>query len=282
MISNHNKVLSKSGFNLDANFHLSLTGSALRLFKLWESFLVQLLLPYADNIDYPSLFLEHDLLKKSHYLHNFPHHLFASSPIGSRKSPNKFIAPAACLHLYASLEGQTLTNKFSRIVVARCARFESGKWSYPFRLPTFTMLELVSIFDKESVDREARIVQDHVTESLNNLGIPETFVPSDDSFYLGEKANKRVQVMQKLVKAKYEFRFHSNFGSSVSLASLNKHYDFFGKNFSILAREKPASSYCMAFGLERLTIAGILLWGSDTRNWPQELLTYEQISQQNS
>lgn len=281
MISNRNKVLSESGFNLDANFHLSLTGSALRLFKLWESFLIQLLLPYADNIDYPSLLLEHELLQKSHYLHNFPHHLFVSSPIGSRKS-NKFIAPAACLHLYTSLEGQTLTNKFSRIVVARCARFESGKWSYPFRLPTFTMLELVSIFDKESVDREARIIQNLVTKCLNNLGFPEVFVLSDDSFYLGEKANRGAQVMQKLIKAKYEFNFHSGFDSSVSLASLNKHYDFFGKNFSISVREKPTNSYCIAFGLERLTVAGILLWGSDTRDWPKELLTHGHISQPNS
>jgi len=61
-------------------------------------------------------------------------------------------------------------------------------------------------------------------------------------------------------------------GHDIALASINRHEDFFASAFRItLANGGPAHSFCVAFGLERLTAAGLLTWGPDQAQWPKEL-----------
>ena len=56
---------------------------------------------------------------------------------------------------------------------------------------------------------------------------------------------------------------------TVAAASFNLHERFFGESFDIrLLDGQPAASACVAFGLERWTLAFLAAHGTNARRWP--------------
>jgi hypothetical protein len=54
------------------------------------------------------------------------------------------------------------------------------------------------------------------------------------------------------------------------VGSYNYHQDFFGRHLDIrLPDDAPASTGCVAFGLERLAFAFLAQYGLDPGEWPE-------------
>jgi len=131
------------------------------------------------------------------------------------------------------------------------------------------MAELVVLGSADVVEAEAREVEETLAESFRRLGIGGGFQPATDAFFL--PSSRGARLMQQLKGLKREFTSPLQ-AHDIALASINRHEDFFARAFGIrLASGQPAHSFCAAFGLERLTAAGLVTWGSDPAQWPRAL-----------
>src|SRR5438132_297668 len=117
--------------------------------------------------------------------------------------------------------------------------------------------------------RLASLADETLAESFRRLGIGGGFRPATDAFFL--PSSRGARLMQQLKGLKREFTCPLD-GHDIALASINRHEDFFARAFRIrLASGQPAHSFCAAFGLEPLTAAGLVTWGSDPAQWPRAL-----------
>jgi hypothetical protein len=214
----------------------------------------------------PPLFIAERTLERSRYLAHFPQQVVVGSGVHAR-SRRQLIAPAACLHVYPLLARQRLAATHRVYVDARCARFENGRWRFPFRLAGFEMIELVAVGDARTTDALAETVAARLAASLRELGLAGDWRGATDSFF----ADRGAAVLQTIAEGKREYRAPLARGS-VALASLNRHSDTFGAAFRIRAHDgSVARSVCVAVGLERLTAYGLLMWGPQPNEWPRSL-----------
>ncbi len=146
------------------------------------------------------------------------------------------------------------------------ARFEAGAWRFPFRLASFRMAELVVIGSAASVEHAGTVLEERLTAIFDRLGLEGGWRPATDPFF--GPGGRGARVLQAMSGAKHEY-WPAN--PAVAVASLNRHADTFGRAFEITAARRDAHSLCLAFGLERLTAAGLLRWGSRPDDWPAEL-----------
>lgn len=269
MTATGSRALNSLGYRPTRAGEVALSGPAARLFDGWSRFLPALLRPYYDDTWQAPLFIGRQELETSRYLSHFPHQLWGATPPEHTAAAGPYLTPAACLHLYLALRGQLGQEGASALITARCARFEDGVWEAPFRLSGFTMTELVVVGGAETVKAKRVEVEQAVARAFRDLGLPGGFRPATDAFFMGD--NEGARIIQKLKESKREFAAPSACGD-VALASLNHHEEHFGNCFRItLPDGLPASSFCAAFGLERLTAFGLLLWGDDSGSWPREL-----------
>jgi len=247
-----------------------LYGPAAELFQRWRRYLPHRLASLTDATVETPVFIDRHVLTTSKYVSHFPQQVFVGRSYRAPRSRPRFLAPATCLHWYGRLEGTALTNDhLSAFVVGPCARAEGGRAAFPYRLATFHMAELVVLGAAGAVDAEASVIEGMLAEAFRGLGIGGAFRPATDAFFL--PSSRGARLLQQLKQLKREFASPLDDGG-VALASINRHEDYFAKAFRIrLASGETAHSFCVAFGLERLTAAGLLAWGPDPKGWPGEL-----------
>src|SRR5438874_487998 len=155
-----------------------------------------------------------------------------------------------------------------------------GWWEHPFRLAGFNMAELVVVGTEAKVGELYGEMRSLALAMLGGLGFEVEARAATDSFFVGSGEGAGALVMQKLKGLKEEYRVRVE-GEEVALASLNKHETYFTRRFGIGAPGvggPPLHSFCLAFGLERLTACGLLLWGGEETGWPEELRAWgEQV-----
>jgi hypothetical protein len=155
--------------------------------------------------------------------------------------------------------------------MARCARYEAGKWEYPFRLAGFEMAELVVVGTQAKIGELYDEMRSFAPAMLRGLGFDVQARPATDAFFIGSGEGEGARLMQKLKGLKEEYTVRVG-AEEVALASLNRHETYFTRRFGIGAPgEPPLHSFCLAFGVERLTACGLLLWGVEESGWPEEL-----------
>ena len=248
--------LADAGYGPAASGAVALTGPARRLFQWWLHFLAAALAGRADAAVRAPLRIPRRALEISGYLAHFPHQVVRRG----RGASAVYLTPAACLHVYPRLRGRRFAaGEVSRtLVLARCARYEGGRWSFPFRMSAFHMMEMVVVGDEKRVAAIRKRAASQTAALLRALGIPGTWTAAADPFFLGRGDGARR--LQQLKALKHEYRTRVA-GHDVALASLNNHEDYFCRRYEIGRRgARPAASFCLAFGLERLTAAGLLLW----------------------
>jgi len=231
------------------------------LFQSWVRFLSAQLRPFHDHGFEPSLFITREILQMANYQAHFPHQLFSAASVDG--SFNRFVTPAACLHVYADLAG-SVVQQYATLGMAHCARYENGQWDIPYRRPDFHMLELVTLGDRTVVEERIREMRTLLTRLLTDLGFIGCFQPATDAFFLGE--DEGAQRIQKLKGLKQEFVVDD--GGPVALCSINNHEDFFGSRFTIRSESGMAHSCCVAFGIERLVAYSLKHWGPYPHAWP--------------
>jgi len=254
-----------------------LVNNAARLSRAWSLFLINLLRPFYDSTLNAPLFIHRQALADAKYLNHFPRNVFSSRGRTSSKSDEKFLTPAGCLHVYPLFKGSRMPQPgFSTLIIARCARYEGGKWNPPFRTADFHMMELVCIGEKRPLARKMNRIRERVVSVFERLGLSGKFVPATDAFFLGH--DKGARIIQKLKGLKQEFIV--NIGSHpTALASINDHEEYFGRRFDIHSgRNEAAHSFCAAFGIERLTHYSLMRWGENRKYWPAAMEKYVKIS----
>jgi seryl-tRNA synthetase len=262
--------LTEAGYALGDSGAVVLSGPAAELFKRWRQFLAHRLASLTDVTIETPVFIDRHVLTTSKYVAHFAAQVFVGRGYRAPRSRPRFLAPAACLHWYGSLEGRAVPNDHrSAFVVGPCARVEGGRAAFPYRLATFHMGELVVLGVASAVEEEASSIEHQLAESFRGLGIGGGFRAATDAFFL--PSSRGARLMQQLKELKREFVSPLD-GHDIALASINRHEDFFARAFRItLASGAPAHSFCVAFGLERLTAAGLLTWGPDPAQWPKAL-----------
>jgi hypothetical protein len=204
------------------------------------------------------------------YLRAFPHQAsFAVRPnpdgddqaLGRTAPVSGLLTPAACYHLYAGHAAETLTAPLYLGTQNTCFRVEP---SYrPLRRQwSFTMREVVCLGTPAEVAgfvSTARAALDRFAELVD---LPLDWLPATDRFFRPRESPGYLS--QRLNATKHE----ATYAGSLAVGSVNQHGDHFGIGFGITRAGAPASSACLAFGIERWLFALVDRHGPDPSCWP--------------
>jgi seryl-tRNA synthetase len=262
------QILKENGFYFDSNGSIRLSGLALELYNALVERISKILKPYYQETLHAPSIIKKGILEKAGYLDNFPQQLIKFND-ELKNIRDCYLTPAACFHVYQLLDDVSLSNEKGFLVLSQCGRYENGKWESPFRLSSFTMLEVVVFGSKthiEKIRKEALLL---LKEFFIKIDLEGDFFTATDAFYLNNNSGAKVIQKIKELKKEYRVKFDQN---DVALMSINKHEKYFSDRFNILLNSKEsAESMCIAFGLERLVAIGLIKWGADKTRWAKEL-----------
>jgi seryl-tRNA synthetase len=102
-----------------------------------------------------------------------------------------------------------------------------------------------------------------------DLGLPAVSETATDPFF--GRGGKMLVANQREAKLKFEVVVPViSKENPTAICSFNYHQDHFGKTFDIKTADgETAQTACMAFGLERVTMALFKTHGFDPSQWPQ-------------
>ncbi|MER5698834.1 hypothetical protein ABT255_32540 [Streptomyces mirabilis] len=173
--------------------------------------------------------------------------------------PGDVLTPAACYHVYLHHRGQELSAPL--VATTRNTCFRREEYYAPLRRQwSFQMREIVYVGTREEVSEFLSQARGMVDELTARLGLPVEWEAANDPFF--EPAANPRYLAQKLHPTKYEACCQG-----LAIASANMHEDHFGEAYGISRDGRPASSGCIAFGIERWLYSLIDTWGTDPEAW---------------
>jgi seryl-tRNA synthetase len=228
-------------------------------------------------------------VEKSGYLKSFPHLLGCVSCLGGAEAEVRsavdaseagadwtsalaaadlVLSPAACYPVYplVASRGAVPAKGLTFDVACDCFRREPSKMLD--RLQSFRMREYVRIGTPEQVDEFRRGWMTKAQGLAAQLALPWQIDTASDPFFgRGGKLMAANQVEQAL---KFELLVPIRSAAEpTACMSFNYHRDHFGTTWS-LRTEKGAVAHtaCVAFGIDRLTLALFATHGLDLALWP--------------
>jgi seryl-tRNA synthetase len=194
--------------------------------------------------------------------HGEPAVLYAASA-----PPQAALNPAVCYHVYAALAGQVIER--ARIVTAQseCWRHEGTRHATLERGWAFTMREIICVGSAADARAFLERSTDRVTHFARSLDLDATLAVATDPFFAPTARAKHM--LQLLKQLKHELLLPMSANATVAASSFNLHDTFFGDAFDIRLRDgRPATTACVAFGLERWLLAFLVKHGPDAAGWP--------------
>ncbi len=233
-----------------------------------------------------------ETLERAHYFSSFPQWLSTAShlsgdetalqAIASSESPARAarasvgkaetaLPPAVCYNTYAALADSTIDAPLLMTAQGTCWRHEGMRHAALERGWAFTMREIVCLgaaWDVKSLlDRGV----ERASTLAARLGLETDIVLASDPFFAPSARGRAA--LQRIKGLKHELVFRFPDGRPLAIASFNDHEAFFGNSFAIsLADGTPASSGCVAFGLERWLLAVLVTHGVNPADWPLAVL----------
>ena len=181
-------------------------------------------------------------------------------------APKAALNPAVCYHIYAALAGTSVDKAKIVTAQAECWRHEGARHATLERGWAFTMREVVCIGSDDDAHAFLNRSTERVTEFAQSLDLEPTIVVATDPFFAPSARAKHV--LQRLKELKHELLLPIG-ASTIAASSFNLHETFFGEAFDItLSNGKPATTACVAFGLERWLLAFLVKHGPDAAGWP--------------
>jgi hypothetical protein len=101
---------------------------------------------------------------------------------------------------------------------------------------------------------------------IGELDLPADWAAATDPFF--RPAGNPGYLMQLVTPVKKEAVYLVGGTSTLAIASVNRHGDHFGEAFAIKVAGEPATSGCLAFGLERWLLAITDRHGANPDRWP--------------
>jgi seryl-tRNA synthetase len=177
------------------------------------------------------------------------------------------LTPAVCHPLYGLLSGTIPQQGLWFDVLGDSFRREPSL--DPMRLQAFHMHEFVHVGTPESAKahRDGRVPA--MRSMLEGLGLEIDVVSANDPFF--GRVGRILARNQVEASLKYEFvtPVYGDAGDPTAIGSANLHEDHFGASFAISTADgEVAHSACVAYGLERVTIALFAAHGTDPGSWP--------------
>jgi seryl-tRNA synthetase len=233
-------------------------------------------------------------VERSGYLKSFPHLLGCVSCLGGTEgeiralvdsangghewtsglaTTDLVLAPAACYPIYpiAASRGRTSTAGLWFDVTCDCFRHEA---SYEIgRFQSFRMREYVRIGSPDQVTEFRERWLSKAKELADLLALPYRIDAASDPFF--GRAGKLMAVNQIEQELKFELLVpvHSTENPTACM-SFNYHRDHFGTTWGLtLANGDVAHTACVAFGVDRLTLAIFATHGIDIDRWPDHVRT---------
>ena len=197
----------------------------------------------------------------------------ASCPAGLSAFGEALVPPAVCYHVYHAREGTRLDA--TPLVVSlrgRCLRDEASLDLAGGRLREFEMREIVVLGSRDEVEQFRRRMIERVGDLMTALALEGRIETASDPFFLAgvDPETRARRLMQQVLPLKLELRLPlDELGPHCAVASFNHHLDFFGRRFSIRhASGATLHTGCVAFGMERWTLAFLAQHGTDEGAWP--------------
>ncbi len=226
-------------------------------------------------------------LTRAEYFESFPHWLTVASHLRDEEdtlrtvaergrpevlreasaAPKAALNPAVCYHIYAALAGSCLDRAKIVTAQAECWRHEGTRHAALERGWAFTMREIVSIGSDDDAREFLERSTGRVTDFARSLDLEPALVVATDPFFApGARAK---QILQQLKELKHELLLPIGPSTTIAASSFNLHETFFGDAFDIrLPNGRPATTACVAFGLERWLLAFLVRHGPDAHSWP--------------
>ena len=176
------------------------------------------------------------------------------------------LPPAVCYHVYGSLAGRMLLAPTMVSVQGTCWRHEGDRLRPLARGWAFTMREGVCVGDTDAVEgfRAHGIARGRALADA--LSLESRLEEATDPFFRPTARGR--DLLQRLKGLKQELLLPVG-DEQIAAASFNLHERFFGEAFDIrLADGTAAASACVAFGIERWTLAFLAAHGTTARDWP--------------
>lgn len=186
---------------------------------------------------------------------------------GAVTAPKAALNPAVCYHVYSSLAGQVVDAP--RIITAQstCWRHEGDRHVPLARQWAFTMREIVFVGAAADARLFLERARRHVVDLARALGLDPTVAVASDPFFAPTARGK--QLLQQLEELKHEMLLPIGVDARIAASSFNLHGAFFGQAFDIrLSAGIPATTACVAFGLERWLLAFLVRHGPNAGAWP--------------
>lgn len=224
-------------------------------------------------------------LQRVDYLHSFPHQAtfpvrldpreanleaFRAGPMVTEDGSVALIAlaptdqvltPAACHHVYADHEGESLAK--ARYVTTRNTCFRQEEHYEPLRRQwSFSMREIVCLGSRAEAGAFLSTARLALDQLFKDVDLPVAWLNATDPFFRPPGTPRRRST--RLQPTKYE----AVYGGDLPIASVNLHYEHFGAGFGITRGGSYAHSACAAFGIERWLFALTDRHGTDPANWP--------------
>jgi seryl-tRNA synthetase len=178
------------------------------------------------------------------------------------------LSPAACYPLYpiAAARGRVPANGLVFDIEADCFRHEPSE--HLDRLQSFRMREFVTIGTAEDIIefREHHLARAPAIAA--ELGLPYSIEVASDPFFGRVGQIKAVSQRQQALKFELLVPFYAG-ARPTACMSFNYHRDHFGNVWTIkTANDTKAHTGCVAFGMDRLTVALFAIHGTDLTRWP--------------
>ena len=267
---------------------VGLRGDALALLEAIEAAVIAI--AREENADAwrvpPGIPMAH--LARADYFRSFPQWLTLASHLSSDEGDLRRVAesadpaaaarsslapadaallPAVCYHCYARFAGTTIAD--TAVITAQqiCWRHEGERLAPLERGWAFAMREIVCLGSPRDVTAFLARARTRAVRLAITLGLAAGIVEAEDPFFAPTARGKAL--LQRVKGLKHELVLPIGGGRTLAAASINDHEAFFGEAFDIrLEGGEPASSGCVAFGLERWLLAVLTAYGPDARDWP--------------
>ncbi len=136
------------------------------------------------------------------------------------------------------------------------------------RLQSFRMREFVRIGSPDEIVEFRERWMARAPRIAEELGLPHTLDVANDPFF--GRVGQIMAVSQRQQALKFELLVPYFAGASpTACMSFNYHREHFGVTWGIRdARGEPAHTSCVAFGIDRLTVALFAVHGIELDRWP--------------
>jgi seryl-tRNA synthetase len=248
----------------------------------------------AESQTHPPL-IDRALLEKVHYLDSFPHlcgaiHSFSGNAMQALALAERAasgqpwgdlltqtgvtLTPAACYPVYPTFTG-TMPPE-GRLVELLGWVYRNEPSREPTRMQSFRVREFIRAGTADQVVAWRDMWLQRGLDLLTSLGLPAASdVAADPFFGRGGKVLAANQIEQRL---KFEVLVPViSLEAPTAVCSFNFHQQHFGSTFDIRTADGAvASTACLGFGLERVTMALFKHHGFDIKAWPRSVR--EQLS----